>query len=69
MKSRIETFELKTEGNDTAYLKLPTYPNGGLKKVSKTTRLFDYIGKYEGPDVIFDFDEDGVLVGIEVLAD
>jgi hypothetical protein len=36
--------------------------------MSKSIRVFDIIGRYEGPDVILDFDERGVLVGIEFLA-
>jgi hypothetical protein len=36
--------------------------------MSKSIRLIDVIGKYEGPDVVLDFDEGGVLVGIEILA-
>ena len=37
--------------------------------MSKAVRLIDLIGKYKGPDVVLDFDEAGVLVGIELLAE
>jgi hypothetical protein len=30
-------------------------------------RVVDVLGKYEGPDVVLDFDAGGVLVGIEVV--
>lgn len=28
---------------------------------------FDVLGKYEGPDVVLDFDARGILVGIEIV--
>ena len=55
------------EGNDVAYLRLPSHP-GGLCKMSRSLRLRDVLGGYQGPDVVLDFDMEGTLVGIEVLA-
>ncbi len=67
---RIGKFELKVVGDhEIAYLKLPSYPKTRQLKTSKSFRLFDCVGSYKGPDVVFDFDQDGILVGIEVLAD
>jgi len=65
---RTKKFELVlSEGkHEVAYLKLPTHPTEQWR-ASKSLRLFDLIGKYEGPDVVLDFDEQGVLVGIEVV--
>ncbi len=62
-------FELKVSDDDAdvAYLRLPTHA-GGLSKLSRSVRLIDLMGKYEGPEVVLDFDEKGVLVGIEILA-
>jgi hypothetical protein len=62
-------FELQISDDDegVAYLKLPTHPAEGFSKTSRTVRLYDLIGKYRGPDVSLDFDEEGVLVGIEFL--
>lgn len=70
-KEKIGVFklELSDDRHEIAYLKLPTYPKKEQLKVSKSIRLFDLMGKYEGPDVVFDFDPDGVLVGIEVITD
>mgnify|MGYP000072151894 CR=1 FL=1 len=67
-RKRTGTFELRVSEDDAnvAYLRLPTTPEGGWK-ASKCVRLFNLIGKYEGPDVNLDFDEDGVLVGIEIV--
>jgi hypothetical protein len=61
-------FSLKVSGDDAgvAYLRLPTHP-GGRPKMSKSVRLTDVLGKYEGPDVVLDFHAAGVLVGIEIL--
>jgi uncharacterized protein YuzE len=36
--------------------------------MSKSIRLAELMGSYAGPDVVLDFDQDGVLVGIELLA-
>jgi hypothetical protein len=52
-----------------AYLKLPNYPRTGHCKMSRTIRLIDLVGTYRGPDVILDFDEENILVGIEILAE
>ena len=67
---RAGKFELKVVGDhEIAYLKLPSYPKTRQVKASRSFRLFDCVGQYNGPDVVFDFDQDDVLVGIEVLAD
>jgi hypothetical protein len=53
-----------------AYLYLPNFPPNGIKqwdKLKKSLRLVDLIGRYKGPDIIFDFDESGELVGIEIV--
>ena len=60
------------EDPHTLYVELPGYhaaepgPDGSA---AKSLRLHEVLGSYEGPDVIFDFDENGVMIGIEVLAD
>jgi len=60
-------FELEITGPTTAYLKLPTHP--GVLKGARTVSLVDLIGAYQGPYVVFDFDQQGVLVGIEVVGE
>jgi len=66
---KLGRFELKIseDDSDVAYLRLPTHP-GVTCKMSKSVRLVDLVGRYDGPDIVFDFDEQGVLVGIELLA-
>jgi len=61
----LDKFELEITGPTTAYLKLPTHP--GVLKGARTVTLVDLIGAYHGPYVVFDFDQQGVLVGIEVV--
>jgi hypothetical protein len=63
-------FELRVSEDDAdvAYLRLPSHPGTTPCKMSKSVRLCDLIGNYEGPDVVLDFDLRGVLVGIEILA-
>lgn len=60
-------FELQITGATTAYLKLPTHP--GVLRNAKNVTLVDLMGDYKGPYVVFDFDMDGVLVGIEIVGD
>jgi hypothetical protein len=58
--------KLANDKHEDAYLQLPTFPVGKLT-TSRSIRLHDLIGKYEGPDINIDFDEQGMLVGIEIL--
>ena len=62
-------FELRVSEDDpdVAYLRLPSHP-GETCKMSKSIRLAELVGSYAGPDVVLDFDQNGVLVGIELLA-
>ena len=68
-KKKLGRFELRVseDDQDVAYLRLPSHP-GETCKMSKSIRLAELMGSYEGPDVVLDFDQDGVLVGIEILA-
>lgn len=60
-------FDLQIAGPTTAYLKLPTHP--GVLRNAKNVTLVDLLGAYKGPYVVFDFDSNGVLVGIEIVGD
>lgn len=68
-KKKLGRFELRVseDDQDVAYLRLPSHP-GETCKMSKSIRLAELMGSYTGPDVVLDFDQDGVLVGIEILA-
>ncbi|MFY0577767.1 DUF2283 domain-containing protein [Vitiosangium sp. GDMCC 1.1324] len=68
-KKTLGRFELRVseDDQDVAYLRLPSHP-GETCKMSKSIRLAELMGSYTGPDVVLDFDQDGVLVGIEILA-
>ncbi|OJT20782.1 hypothetical protein BO221_28115 [Archangium sp. Cb G35] len=68
-KKKLGRFELRVsqDDQDVAYLRLPSHP-GETCEMSKSIRLAELMGSYTGPDVVLDFDQDGVLVGIELLA-
>lgn len=64
--------ELHSSGDDpkVAYVSLPEHPGrgqGGI--VKKVVQLYEVIDGYKGAQINLDFDKDGVLIGIEILAD
>ena len=64
-------FELKVskDDSDVAYLSLPDHPGTGISGVvTKQISLGEIIKGYKGADVHLDFDKDGKLIGIEILA-
>ena len=56
-----------SEDGYAAYLRLPGHPDGKVK-VARTVSLVDLMGRYDGPHIVFDFDGDGKMLGIEVVA-
>ena len=63
----IGKFELNITGKTTAYLRLPTHP--GQLRGARSVPLVHVMGAYKGPYVVFDFDQSGTLVGIEIVGD
>lgn len=63
----INKFELEVTGKTSAYLRLPTHP--GRLRSARSVPLVQVMGPYNGPYVVFDFDESGTLVGIEVVGE
>jgi Protein of unknown function (DUF2283) len=59
--------EVGDDDDVVAYLTLPDHPGRLSAVVKKNIRLRDVIGAYVGPDLFFDFDENNVLVGVEIL--
>jgi hypothetical protein len=57
-----------SDGNEgVAYLTLPEHPGKGTPgAVAKQTRFLDLM-TYVGPDIYFDLDKDGTLIGVEIL--
>ena len=52
-----------------SYLTLPDHPGRGTRGcVANSIPLDQLVEGYEGPDVTLDFDREGRLIGIEVLA-
>ena len=61
--------KLKVSKNDPAlgYVYLPNHLGPGVyNSVDRQIPLFELIGEYIGPSIIFDF-KDGELVGIEIV--
>lgn len=55
--------------SDTAYIALPGHPDKPEPGyVSKTLVLYHLIENYKGPRIHLDFNKEGVLIGIEILA-
>ena len=63
----LNRFQLDVTGPTTAYLKLPTHP--GELRGARSVTLADVMGAYKGPYVVFDFDANDVLVGIEIIVE
>jgi uncharacterized protein YuzE len=54
---------------NASYLTLPDHPGRGTWGcVANSIPLDQVIEGYEGPDVVLDFDANGRLIGIEILA-
>jgi hypothetical protein len=49
------------------YLYLPTSTVERI--VTRNVKLHELLEDFKGPEVIFDFDKDNILIGIEVLID
>lgn len=67
----IRKIRVKVSGDEsaTAYIALPGHhgvPKPGI--VSKSIRLEDLIKDFNGPRVVLDFNNEGLLIGIEILA-
>ena len=56
---------IKLEKEDVAYIKLPEFES---EKISKTINLKEIFKEYKGCDVMLDVSEEGILLGIEILA-
>lgn len=58
---------LSEDDPEVAYLYLRMNKHKDFVNLGKSIRLFDLVGEYGGPDVVLDFDAEGVLVGIELV--
>ena len=58
---------VSADDQDVAYVYLPGHPGPGAPGLAKQVRLSSLL-QYKGPDLNLDFDSDGQLVGVEVLA-
>lgn len=62
--TKSESHEIELQKNDVAYIKLEKFTE---RKVSKSVRLTEVIPAYTGADIVLDFSEENVLIGIEIL--
>lgn len=64
-------FELRVsdDDSDVAYLRLPSHPGVSPCRMSRSVRLGDIMGDYEGPDVVLDFVTHGDANSAWVLQD
>lgn len=54
---------------DVAYLTLPNHPGPGLPGVVAEQKILgELIHGYKGPEIYLDFDRNGCLIGIEIIA-
>jgi len=51
---------------DAAYLQIP-FDSSVERKVAKNVMLRDLLSGYLGPEIVLDFDNEGRLLGIEIL--
>jgi hypothetical protein len=61
--------ELKVSDDDdeVGYVSLPAHPGSSPGIVKKSIELRDILPNYDGPDLVLDFDANGVLIGIEII--
>jgi len=65
-----EGYRLTTEnisGTIAAYLYLPNHP-ASPACVAGIVRLSSLMPDYKGPDIVFDLDAAGTIIGIEILS-
>lgn len=63
------SIELKVsdDDGDVGYVSLPDHPGAKPGVVKKSVQLRDLLPDYAGPDLVFDFDKEGKLIGIEII--
>lgn len=67
MKLNKIKLKVSKDDNSVAYVYLKNYPSETeIVKVKSMKRLCDLM-KYKGPDIVFDFDENDELIGIEIV--
>lgn len=60
--------KIKVNKSETVYVALPDYPKEIVPGVVKKSVSLDDIYDYDGPRVQLDFDKEGRLIGVEVVA-
>jgi hypothetical protein len=60
--------KVRVNKSETVYVAMPDYPKEIVPGVVKKSVSLDDIYDYDGPRVQLDFDADGRLIGVEVVA-
>ena len=58
---------ISPDDSSVEYLQLSQHPGTKKGVVKKSLELTDLMGNYKGPELVFDFDENDILIGIEIL--
>ena len=59
-----------SDDNTMAYLYLPAHPqDNSVGAAAKQVHLSALIADYQGPEIILDFNKEGVAIGIELMLD
>jgi uncharacterized protein YuzE len=62
------TLEVSADDQDVAYLKLPGHQHRSTLGCAARTVSLSSLLTYGGAEILLDLDEDGWLIGIEILA-
>jgi hypothetical protein len=68
MTQEVIELHISEDDPEVAYIALPGHPGRGRAGSAKMQVRLSDILSYHGPDVVFDLDSTGRLIGIEVLA-
>ena len=60
--------KIKVQKSETIYVALPDYPAEIVPGLVKKSVSLDDIYDYDGPRIQLDFDEEGRLIGVEIVA-
>lgn len=63
------SIKISEDDDQVAYVYLPDHPKKDCSGcIMKSININQVINGYRGPDLILDFNDDGVCIGIEILA-
>lgn len=70
MVVKVEMSLEMSDGGDVGYLYLPAHPGPGVPGASARQMLLrSVVADYHGPEIVLDFNGDGVIIGMEIVLD